>query len=265
MRLLVRLRAEADAEYDDTYHRGLAGRIWRALDDDRFDELHDSGDPTGLSFSNPFPVGPIKEGDQLNVLIAAANDTVLHAIGASLIDDREFNIKQIPLTVEEVTGITPDVGEPGTEGVLETATGLVVRIPHWQFDNYGIDAPSDAAEFWKPDHTLEPLREQLKNNLDRKHGLFCEEYLPGPSDVEGELFRSYEHIKTYALPVTVTEGTTHTHVLSKFRFGYRVRDDDHRRHLNLALDTGLAERNSLGFGFVNVREDEVVPPGGRRV
>lgn len=263
MRLLIRLRAEADSEYDDTYHRGLAGRIWRALDDESFDDLHDRSEPTGLSFSNPFPVGPIEEGDQLNVLVAAADDDVLRAIGADLVENREFNVREMAFTVEEISGITPDVGEPGTEGVLETATGLVVRIPHWKFDEYGIDAPSDAAEFWKPEHTLEPLTEQLENNLDRKHGLFCEDYLPGPSDVEGDLFQSYEHIKTYALPVTVTEGVTETHVLSKFRFGYRVRDDDHRRHLNLALDTGLAERNSLGFGFVNVREDERLPPGGR--
>lgn len=265
MRLLVRLRAEADAVYDDTYHRGLAGRIWRALDDERFDELHDRSEPTGLSFSNPFPVGPIEEGDRLNVLIAAADDTPLRAIGADLVSNREFNVREMAFTVEEITGISPDVGEPGTEGILETATGLVVRIPHWKFDDYEIDAPSDAPEFWKPEHTLEPLRVQLENNLDRKHGLYCPEHLPGPSDVEGDLFTTYEHIKTYALPVTVTEGVTETHVLSKFRFGYRVRDDDHRRHLNLTLDAGLGERNSLGFGFVNVREDEVIPPGGSGV
>ncbi|HET7323185.1 MAG TPA: CRISPR-associated endoribonuclease Cas6, partial [Halococcus sp.] len=33
-------------------------------------------------------------------------------------------------------------------------------------------------------------------------------------------------------------------------------NDDHRRHLNLALDCGLGERNSLGFGFVNIMEDD---------
>ncbi|WP_436909372.1 CRISPR-associated endoribonuclease Cas6 [Halosimplex marinum] len=262
MRLLVRLRAEADAAYDDRYHRGLAGRVWQALDTPQFDDLHESGEPSGLSFSNPFPVADMTEGDRRNVLIAAADDDVLEAIGADLVENREFNVAEMPFTVEEVTGVSPDVGEPGTEGVLETATGLVVRIPHWKFDEYGIDAPSDAPEFWKPEHSLEPLREQLENNLDRKHGQFCADYLPGPSDVAEGLFTSYEHIKSYALPVTVTEGVTQTHVLSKFRFGYRVRDDDHRRHLNLALDAGLAERNSLGFGFVNVREDERVPPGG---
>lgn len=265
MRLLIRLRARADARYNTAYHRGLAGRIWRALDEPEFSKLHDSEEPSGLSFSNPYPFGPITEGDQLNVLVASPNDDILRSIGANLIENREFNIKEMPLTVEEITGVHTDVGEPGTQGVLECATGLVVRIPPWRFEEYSIDAPSDAPEFWKPEHSLRPLKHQLQNNLDRKHGLFCPEYLPGPSDVDEGLFDEYELIKTYSLPVTVTEGVEETYILSKFRFGYTVRDDDHRRHLNLSLDTGLAERNSLGFGFVNIREDERVPPGASPV
>jgi len=62
-------------------------------------------------------------------------------------------------------------------------------------------------------------------------------------------------IKTFAVPVTVTEGVEMTYVLSKWRFEYQVRDDDHRRHLNLALDTGIGERNGLGLGFINITYD----------
>lgn len=263
MRLLIRLRARADARYPSDYHRGLAGRIWRALEDSRFDELHDSDQPPGLSFSNIFPFGEVSEGDRRNVLVAATDDDVLRAIGANLIEDREFNVKEMLFTIDEVTGVDPDVGEPGTRGVLETATGLVVRIPPHRFEEYGIDAPDSHSEFWRPEHSLKPLKVQLENNLDRKHGQFCEEYFPGPSETDGDLFEEYELIKTYSLPVMVTEGVEQTYVLSKFRFGYRVRDNDHRRHLNLALDTGLGERNSLGFGFVNIRTDERVPAGQR--
>ncbi len=263
MRLLIRLRARSDAAYQTNYHRGLSGRIWRALDDSQFDDLHDSSKPPGISFSNPFPFGPVSKGDLRNVLVAAADDDVLRVIGTDLIENREFNIKEMPFTVEEVTGVEPDVGEPGTKGVLETATGLVVRIPAKRFGEYNIDAPGDAPEFWKPEHSLRPLKTQLENNLDRKHRLFCPDYLPGPSEVDEELFDEYELIKTYSLPVTVTEGTEETYILSKFRFGYTVRDDHHRRHLNLALDVGLGERNSLGFGFVNIRKDEVEKPSAK--
>ena len=101
---------------------------------------------------------------------------------------------------------------------------------------------------------MEPLRNQLEANLDKKHGLYAPEYLPGPSDIDGALFDGYELIKTFAVPVTVVEGEEMTYVLSKWRFEYTVRDDDHRRHLNLALDVGLGEQNSLGLGFVNITD-----------
>lgn len=102
---------------------------------------------------------------------------------------------------------------------------------------------------------MEPFRNQIEANLDQKHDQFAPDYQPGPSDVDGDLFDAYELIKTFAIPVTVTEGVQETWVLSKWRFDYTVRDDDHRRHLNLILDVGIGERNSLGFGFVNLTED----------
>jgi len=84
--------------------------------------------------------------------------------------------------------------------------------------------------------------------------LYAHDHLPGPSDVDGDLFDGYELIKTFAVPVTVTEGQEMTYVLSKWKFSYTVRNDHHRRHLNLALDCGLGERNSLGLGFINITD-----------
>jgi CRISPR-associated endoribonuclease Cas6 len=104
---------------------------------------------------------------------------------------------------------------------------------------------------------MAPLKTQLENNLDKKHGLFCPEYLDGPSDTDYDLFDSYELIKTFSIPLTVSQGQELTVVLSKWKFGYTVRDDDHRRHLNLALDAGLGERNALGLGFVNISDHAV--------
>jgi CRISPR-associated endoribonuclease Cas6 len=131
---------------------------------------------------------------------------------------------------------------------------VLVRIPPWRFEEYGIDTDHDEAEFWRPEHTLEPFKTQIEANLDKKHELFCEDYLPGPSEVSSDLFDGYEFIKTFAIPVEPTTGVTETWVLSKWRFEYTVRNDDHRRHLNLALDVGLGERNSLGFGFINITD-----------
>jgi CRISPR-associated endoribonuclease Cas6 len=201
----------------------------------------------------------MEEGDERTLLIASPDEQLLAHIAADLKDDPELNIGEMPFTVSDLSPLSPDVGEPGASGTMETGTGVLVRIPPWRFEEYGIDIDHDEAEFWRPEHTIEPFRNQIEANLDKKHGLYCRDYLPGPSDVEGDLFDGYELIKTFAVPVTPTTGQQETWVLSKWRFDYTVRDDDHRRHLNLALDVGIGERNSLGFGFCNIAEK--TPPG----
>nr|WP_255565261.1 CRISPR-associated endoribonuclease Cas6 [Saliphagus sp. LR7] len=229
--------------------------MWGALEDTAYDERHDENEPPGFSYSNPFPPGDMHEGDERKLLVASVDEELLTHVARDLQDNRELNVGEMPFHVEAVTAIEPDVGEPGTRGTIETGTGLLVRIPPWKCEEYGIDHPGgDTAVFWRPEHTTEPLVTQLEANLDKKHSLFCPDYLLGPSDVEGDLFDSYELIKTFAVPLQVTERERMTYVLSKWKFGYTVRDDDHRRHLNLALDTGLGERNSLGLGFVNVTD-----------
>lgn len=251
---MASLSARANAAYDNTYHHKIRGRLWGALDGTEFDERHGSGEPPGFTYSNPFPPKDMHEGDERTLLVASPNEYLMAHVADDLLEDRELNIGEMPFRVKEVTTLDPDVGEPGTKGVIETGTGLLVRIPPWRCDEYGIDHPGgDTAVFWRPEHTTEPLVTQLEANLDKKHGLYGQDHLPGPSDVDGELFNSYELIKTFAIPIEVTQGETMTYVLSKWRFGYTVRDDHHRRHLNLALDCGLGERNSLGLGFVNIQ------------
>jgi len=252
MRILTRLRARADAAYDTAYHSKLRGRVWEALEDTDYEEQHDENRPKSFAYSNPFPPEDMQEGDERSLLVASPYEELLTHVASDLRERRELNIGEMPFTVENVTALAPDVGEPGTSGTLSTGTGVLVRIPPWRFDEYGIDGGHNEAEFWRPELTMEPFRNQIEANLDKKHDLFCQDYLPGPSDVGGDLFDGYELIKTFAIPVTPTTGVTETWVLSKWRFEYSVRDDHHRRHLNLALDAGIGERNSLGFGFVNI-------------
>jgi len=263
MRLLVDLVAQADAAYDTAYHHKLRGRVWRALEGTRFDEEHGSGESLGLCASNIFPWGDLSEGETYQILFSSPREDLLAALARGLQRDREFNVGEMPLRVTDVSALDVDVGEPGTRGVIETATGVVVRLYDHHREAYGIDDPDatgGSPTYWRPDHSIEPFRDAIRENLQEKHERFAPDYIPGPEAVDGDLFEEYDLLKTYSIPVTVTEGTEITAVLSKWRLGYRVRDDTHRRHLNLALNTGIGGRNGLGFGFVNVVE-KTAPDG----
>lgn len=257
MRILVRLAARADAAYDNTYHHKLRGRIWRAIEGTDFDEQHEDDTPPGFSYSNIFPWGEIEEGDNRHLLVASPHEELLAHIAEDFQENRKLNVGEMPFRIDDMSALDVDVGEPGTRGTIETATGVVVRLHEHHREEYGVDDGDheDTPTFWRPEHSMEPFVNAIEDNAQLKHDLFAPDYLPGPTEVDGGLFDGYELIKTYALPVTVTTGVEHEMVLSKWRLDYRVRDDNHRRHLNLLLDCGIGGRNALGFGFINRVDD----------
>jgi len=169
VRILADLRARAGTAYDNAYHHKLQGRLWGALTESPYDEIHDENRPKPFTYSNPFPPQDMTEGDERTLLIASPDEELLAYVAADLQEDRELNIGEMPFIIDNITALDPDVGEPGTAGTLSTGTGVLVRIPPWRFEEYGIDVDHDEAEFWRPEHTMEPFRNQIEANLDKKH------------------------------------------------------------------------------------------------
>jgi len=251
MRVLLDLRAEMTGSYDPEYHGRLRSRIWDALSGTNFDE-HGVETP-GFTFSNPFPWGDFEEGDERHLLIAAARERQLAELTEDLLDNPEVHAGTMPFSVLDATPVDPDVGPPGETGVLETATGVYAVTP----PNY-LSNPDeyDDETFWRPEHGMEAFLEHVETQLQRNHDRFMPDSDPGPKDVDEPLFDEFEMVKKYWLDVQLTGDTEWTVLLSKWRFPYRVRDDHHRRHLNLALDVGIGRRTPLGFGFLNKRIGE---------
>lgn len=251
MRVLVRLDAVRDAAYNPEYHHKLRGVIWRQLEDTPFADLHGQSDAIPFCYSNPFPVSEINEGDRRYVIIASPHDDLIRSLDAAIESGDEFNIGELPFRVDSTTPITTDVGEPGTTGTLTTSTGVYTRLKRDRWDEFNIDPEYETDEIgWVPEHSLGVFRQRLVENLSWKHRQVFREYLSTP-DEGGELFDEWNLQKVYSVEVPVTEDYEWTFVVSKWVFGYRVRTNDHRRWLNLALDAGLGARNPLGFGFVN--------------
>lgn len=249
MRVLLDLQAKMDASYDPEYHNRLRARIWDALDGTDLD-VHGTETP-GFVFSNPFPWGKLTEGDERNLLIASPREELLAHITADFLDSPELHAGTMPFEVADASPVDPDVGPSGTNGVLETATGVYAVTPPQYLDD---PEEHDNETFWRPEHGMEAFFEHVETQLQRNHDRFIPDGYPGPKEVDSPLFESYEMIKKLWLDVQVSGDTEWTVLVSKWRFPYRVRDDHHRRHLNLALDVGIGRRTPLGFGFLNKRQ-----------
>lgn len=255
MRVLFDVEARMDAAYDTSYHHKLRGAIWDSLEDSPHSSFHDSEDRVGLSFSNPFPWGKMDAGDERHILIASPRDELLATIAAAWLDADELNIGDMPFRVTGMRDLYPDVGEPGTSGKMRTETGVYAVLP----PQYEEEDTGEYKTYWRPKHSTEPFQKYVEDQLQLDHDQFRPDYLPGPAEVAAPLFDDWDCKKTFPVPLTVTTGTTLTVVLSKWEFEYEVRDDNHRKHLNLALDTGIGGRNGYGLGFLNIVEREGEP------
>ncbi|MDQ2052830.1 CRISPR-associated endoribonuclease Cas6 [Natronolimnohabitans sp. A-GB9] len=253
MRILVRLRADADAVYNPEYHNKLRGVIWDALSGTPFYDLHGERSVPAFCFSNIFPVKQISEGDIRHVLIASHREGLIRVLADRFEPGTEFNVGEMAFHVDDCSVLSPDVGETGTSGTLKTDTGVYIPLPQERWDEYGIETEANAEQIgWSPDYSLEIFLERVRENLAWKHDTIHADYLETVSP-ETELFTDLTLEKTYTVDVAVTSDNTYeyTFLVTKWKFDYTVRNEDHRRWLNLLLDTGMGWRNQLGFGFVN--------------
>lgn len=240
--------------YDTACHRKLSGRIWAALSNEQSGIRHDSNRPGAFCYSNIQPWGAIEKGDSRQLLIASPHTDVLPRIKSDFRERPHLRVGDMTFRIEDTSSFDVTVGEAGTKGVLETTTGVLVKLQNPTNQDCGMEnAPDSGVTYWRPEHSLKPFITAVRENARRKHERFAPEELPDRSNRDVPLFESYELTKTYALPVTVTEGHERTLILSKWRFGYHVRDEHHRRQLNCLLDCGVGARNALGFGFLNPR------------
>lgn len=264
MRIELTLDAIADAAYDTSYFHKVRGRLWRALEDkERYAETHDTSHGVGFAYSNIFPWGRIEEGDRRHLRIASPRRDVLDDMIAHFGREKAFDVGQMRFKVEDISGHVLNVGEPGTTGEIHTGTGVFCALSRGLAEKHGVDTSKmDAGDtetkiYWRPEHGMEPLQEAIRRSLQRTHELYGDDYYEGPMEVDEPLFESVEPIKdnvTYTVTFQPATAVDRTAILSKWRFGYRVRDETHRYHLNLALDSGIGQRREHGFGFLNLRD-----------
>jgi CRISPR-associated endoribonuclease Cas6 len=254
---LVELRANTAIAHNPRYHHKLRGAWW-GLIGDVYDLLHDAPDEVRFSFSNPFPPKDLEAGDTQHVIFASPHDRVVELVARKLDEGDTFTIGEASYTVESVVKMGLDVGEPGTRGTLRTASGVYVPLRRDRWDEFGIDPDIDTDIIgWTNDYSIGLFLQRLRENLTHKHEQVFADYLNSPADDGTALFEDTRLKRIYGVPAIVSTKTNYefTFVVSKWEFDYHVKNDDHRRWLNLALDAGLGARNPLGFGFVNPVEE----------
>jgi CRISPR-associated endoribonuclease Cas6 len=258
-RVIVNLRAESSFEYNKDYHYKLSGRIWDELKDTPFSSLHEEKDMPKFCFSNLYPYpksdGIVNENDKMGVIISSPHGQIIDYLNMSFKEDDEFNVGWMDFSVESTKLVNPDVGEPGTSGRMTTASGTYVRVPEEIFDSYDVNGDrfgSMDVVSWDKNMSYSLLRDRFMDSLEWK---FKQVYGREIRRDFSNIFDSYDYIVGRLTEVPIGDESLNF-IINKWYMDYTVESEEHRRALNVLLDCGLGWRNALGFGFLNIIEQD---------
>ena len=252
LRLLVRLKALRRAVYNLAYHKDLQGLVYRFLRNSEFQTLHDKKGYKYFSFSNLIPPSrTIDEGSNKTLIIASPDSQLIKTISGGLaqFQDGTVCIGNMTFKVETIRVFNHDLPQDPISGsTLTSGTPIVVRISQSRLHEYGI-TPKQPYNYiyWRKEYTPTAFLKQLEENLVKKFNEYYEEKLE-----PCQIFERLQFKKQVAVPLRM-KGRQTTVIGTLWNFHFTSLNGVRRGLIQFALDAGLGEMNSLGFGFMNLK------------
>lgn len=253
MRVLLRLEAVKDCEYDLKYFHKLQGFIYSLLKETEYRILHDKKEYKFFCFSNIFPVDietmSIKSGERKNLLISSPDNLFIKFLEDKLNelsnDNKLLNIGEMQFKLEAISLVKPKLMRSCR---LISATPIVIRIPEKNYEKYVIPFKymKKRYVYWRPRYSFEAFVRQLEENLIKKYN----EFYKTNFEIE-RIFEMFKFIKPTVNHVIINGGEQMM-VGSIWEFYFSYLSKEQKKILEFGIDCGFGERNSLGFGFMNV-------------
>ena len=146
---------------------------------------------------------------------------------------------------------------------LITGTPIIVRIPREKYKIYDFE-PTIKSNYiyWRNGHPFDLFLTQLKHNLLHKYAKYNElinsisytDTYKTTLETMSPIFQNFEFKKQISTRVFI-KGSEQVIIGTLWEFGFDNSGNNGNNNSELiqfALDTGLGERNSLGFGFMNL-------------
>ncbi|MCZ7406082.1 MAG: CRISPR-associated endoribonuclease Cas6 [Candidatus Methanoperedens sp.] len=244
-RVIVELESLKDCAYDLKYHNKLHGFVYKLLKATPYENIHDKNGYKHFCFSGIMPPFDMKAGDKRTLIISSPDAGLVATFGAALEKVKTANIGDFSFHVNKIT-LKPSI--VGRSVKLAVRTPIVCKIPRWNYENYGIESEHEFV-YWRKNLPFNAFLRQLEENLIKKYrdhkGMEIEEerYLP--------LFQQF-FFKKQVVNHVVIEGKEVMVFGSLWEFIFSHLSREQQELLEFGVDSGLGEKNSFGFGFVDV-------------
>jgi CRISPR-associated endoribonuclease Cas6 len=253
MRLLLKLKADNDQKDTSLEYHKLQGYVYRLLADSGFPLLHDKSGYKPFCFSNIFPYGDMTHGDLRTFIIASPSEAIIRNLAELVIARKSFpiHIGDFSFSLADLKVFPTTLRGPSNR--VTSGTPILLRIPEKNYDLYEIPEAERRARYvyWRPQISFEAFIKQLTENLIKKYNQFYGTQIGSYPLFQEFLFKKTVHTRY------IINGKSYGAAGSMWDFSWSHMDDLQRRIIEFGIDAGFGERNSMGFGFVNIKKSEM--------
>jgi CRISPR-associated endoribonuclease Cas6 len=259
MRLLIRLRSLQNGPYEMQYHYHLQGFIYSLLKGSKYHHVHDKGGYKFFCFSNIFPANPLRKDDLRTLIISSPDAEFISYLYEVLIkrSAAEVQVGSMRFGIDSLDKI--DVKIPDSHFSLITGTPIIIRVPRQKYRDFGFE-PKGQYDYvyWRSDHPIQLFISQVEDNIMKKYAEYHGLYNPAAKHRDGQypvrpdtsfLFQKFKFKKQVSTRVLM-KGLEQVVIGTVWEFMFEGWEN--RDLVRFAVDCGLGERNSLGFGFMNI-------------
>ncbi len=247
MRIILKLKPLGPFSPNFEYHHAVQAFIYSALNNlsSRFHDLHDKKSYKFFCFSNIFA----GQDKLLSLIISSPHDKLIEEISNWLsplvetsspiqIGNTQFELQKS--TVFSYKRLVFPLK-------LITATPILLRLPKEKvLKELGASSIPYDAVYWRNNFPLSLFIDGITSNLDKKYRDYTA--LNIKKNTNDILFADYKFKKQVSTKIRM-HNVDVTVIGSLWELGFS--DDIDEFVQVFALDCGLGERNSLGFGFMN--------------
>jgi CRISPR-associated endoribonuclease Cas6 len=253
-RLLIKLQATHESRYETEYHKDVQGLIYGLLRGSAYDN-HDKQGYKFFTFSNIFPFINIRKNDRRNLFISSPNDDFVSYVKEQLEYLQDIKIGQMRFKVDQCNRFDIKPPEDDSFGLI-TGTPIIARLHRYRYEE------ADALDlvgkyksiYWRRNHPVDLFINQLEDNLVKKFNEYHNKVEDSEPQERSPIFYSYKFLKQVATRVSTGPNLQKITVIGT---NWLFKLNSESELARFALDTGLGELNSLGFGFMNIKKPEM--------
>jgi CRISPR-associated endoribonuclease Cas6 len=252
MRLILKLKSNKDVlqnkENNSKFYTGMHGWLYGKLNGTDFSDVYEQKDFKPFCFSNLFEISNerIEENKNYSLIISSPNEMFMIVLLSKINISEEINFGEYSF---ELMNYKP-LGKKGIEigDILESETIVNICLNE--------NGKRRAITLFKnPDL----FKIQLSRNLIRKYNQYHEEKIEEDFDLfDNTNFEEIDDSESAIRINLIKNSDNWFNVIgSRYKFNIGKINETQIKILQFCYDLGFGERNSFGFGFMNLKNKNV--------